>query len=374
MWWTRDHSASRRKAPGVSLVEFIEDALELRRSAFRTNGRDDDDVAVRRNLELRLVVDAGRLEYGSLGAPKRSCCRCGSTFSTWYGRDTASVRTAQADPCIFGFMSSLSGVRVLDLTRLLPGPMATLVLADLGASVDKLEDPYGAGDYARHGRAHLRRCEPDVPHIEPRKAEASCSIWKRPEGVAAFKRLVLHYDVLVEQFRPGVLDRLGDRTRRFARTPSEARQRAQVDGFTGSTGPLRHRAGHDLNYLARGAGILGMQGPEGGVPQMPGFQLADVGGGLWSVIAILSALYERDRTGRGAVLDIAMSDSVVPFATATFARLFSGETPGAGTELLTGGISPYNVYRTKDREHVTLGALEPKFLERFCGGTGSRSI
>jgi crotonobetainyl-CoA:carnitine CoA-transferase CaiB-like acyl-CoA transferase len=103
---------------------------------------------------------------------------------------------------------------------------------------------------------------------------------------------------------------------------------------------------------------------------MPGFQLADVSGGLWSVIAILAALRNRDRTGRGSVLDIAMFDGVVPFAAPTLARLLGGEAVGRGTELLTGGIAAYNVYATRDGEHMTLGALEPKFLQRFCEANG----
>jgi crotonobetainyl-CoA:carnitine CoA-transferase CaiB-like acyl-CoA transferase len=118
------------------------------------------------------------------------------------------------------------------------------------------------------------------------------------------------------------------------------------------------------------AGLLGLQGPADGPPQVPAFQLADVGGGLWCVVAILAALRERERTGRGTVLDIAMLDSVIPFATITLSRLLGGELPARGAEILTGGIAPYQTYATQDGEAMTLGALEPKFVLRFCRGAG----
>jgi crotonobetainyl-CoA:carnitine CoA-transferase CaiB-like acyl-CoA transferase len=115
---------------------------------------------------------------------------------------------------------------------------------------------------------------------------------------------------------------------------------------------------------------MGLQGPAEGKPQLPAFQLADVSGGLWSVIAILAALREREQTGQGKVLDIAMLDSVIPFATVALSRLLGGELPTRGDELLTGGVAPYDTYTTKDGEAVTLGSLEPKFLMKFCGATG----
>ena len=262
-------------------------------------------------------------------------------------------------------MPALDGVRILDLTRLLPGPFASLVLADLGAAVDKMEDPHG-GDYARISGPPIG-AQSALFHTLNRGKRSLVLDLKRPEGVAAFKRLVPRYDVVFEQFRPGVLDRLGV----GHRTLLELNPRLVVCALTGygQTGPLRDRAGHDLNYLGR-AGLLGMQGPAGALPQIPGFQLADVSGGLWSVVAILAALRERERTGNGSVLDIAMFDGILPFAAPTVARLLGGEPLTRGTEMLTGGIAPYNVYATKDGEAVTLAALEPKFLQRFCQANG----
>jgi len=260
---------------------------------------------------------------------------------------------------------ALEGVRVLDLTRLLPGPIASLVLADLGATVDKVEDPRG-GDYARISGPPIAG-QSALFHALNRGKRSIVLDLKQPAGADALRRMVRHYDVLFEQFRPGVLERLGLSHARLR----EENPRLIVCALTGygQSGPLSARAGHDLNYLAR-SGLLGMQGPASCLPQTPGFQLADVGGGLWSVIAILAALRERERIGRGSVVDIAMLDSVMPFAAPTLSRLLGGETHERGMEMLTGGIAAYNVYASKDGQAMTLAALEPKFLERFCSSNG----
>jgi alpha-methylacyl-CoA racemase len=262
-------------------------------------------------------------------------------------------------------VAALDGVRVLDLTRLLPGPFASLVLADLGAVVDKVEDP-GAGDYLRFVPPQMDGTSTAFRALNRGKRSLVLDL-KRPEGVDALKRLVTRYDVVFEQFRPGVLDRLGV----GHETMLKLNPRLVVCALTGygQSGPLRDRAGHDLNYLAR-AGIMGLMGPSEGNPQPPAFQLADIGGGLWSVIGILAALRERDRTGRGRIVDIAMTEGVIPFAAHVLSKLLGGETPSRGNETLSGGVAPYNTYRTKDGKFVTLGALEHKFLKAFCEGVG----
>jgi crotonobetainyl-CoA:carnitine CoA-transferase CaiB-like acyl-CoA transferase len=137
----------------------------------------------------------------------------------------------------------------------------------------------------------------------------------------------------------------------------------------GQDGPLALRAGHDIDYLAR-AGILGFQGPAGGAPQAPGFQLADISGGLWSVVGILAALAERNHTGKGKIVDIAMVESVFGFAAAQLGMLFGGQAMKRGDEALTGGIAAYGVYETKDGKAMALGALEPKFWMQFAAGVG----
>jgi alpha-methylacyl-CoA racemase len=263
-------------------------------------------------------------------------------------------------------MQPLAGIRVLDLTRLLPGPFATLVLGDLGAQVDKIEDA-GPGDYTRLNAPQVAGMSAAFHALNRGKRSAVVDL-KNPGGPAVLKRLARHYDVLFEQFRPGVLDRLG--VGHAALTA--ANQRLIVCALTGygQDGPMRDRAGHDLNYVAR-AGLLGIQGPEDAPPQIPAFQLADVSGGLWCVVGILAALRERERTGKGTVLDISMLESVIPFATITLSSLFAGGGElRRGAEILTGGIAPYQTYRTKDGEFMALGALEPKFFMSFCAAAG----
>ncbi len=262
-------------------------------------------------------------------------------------------------------MQPLKGVKVLDLSRLLPGPYASLILGDLGAQVDKVEDMSG-GDYLRHMPPHIGDQSSIFLSLNRNKRSA-CIDLKKPAAKAAFLTLASHYDVLLEQFRPGVLDRLG----LSHATLRAANPRLVICALTGygQTGPLAQRAGHDLNYLAR-AGVLGLQGPKGGPPTVPGFQLADFGGGLWSVIGILAALAERGRTGTGSVVDIAMCEASMGFALAGFGLAFAGVAPKRGDEPLIGGIAPYATYETKDGKHMTLAALEPKFWVAFCSGVG----
>jgi crotonobetainyl-CoA:carnitine CoA-transferase CaiB-like acyl-CoA transferase len=259
----------------------------------------------------------------------------------------------------------LAGVRILDLTRLLPGPFASLVLADLGAGVDKLEDT-GAGDYLRLTPPQVEGTSSTFLALNRNKRSA-CLDLKKESARAALLRMVERYDVLFEQFRPGVLDRLGlGHTKLLAKNP-----RLVVCALTGygQDGPMAARAGHDINYLAR-SGVLGLQGPAGAPPQVPGFQLADFSGGLWSVIGILAALHERARTGKGRVVDVAMTEASMGFALAGLGPLFAGQTPARGEEALTGGLALYGAYATKDGKFVTIGALEPKFWQAFCAGVG----
>jgi alpha-methylacyl-CoA racemase len=262
-------------------------------------------------------------------------------------------------------MRPLAGTRVLDLSRLLPGPFATLVLADLGATVDKIEDTQG-GDYLRHMPPQVAGESAAFQLLNRGKRSAVLDL-KQPGARDAMKKLLGSYDVLFEQFRPGVLDRLGLGHEELRKL----HPRLVICALTGygQTGELSQRAGHDLNYLAR-AGVLGAMGPAGAPPQVPGFQLADFSGGMWSVVAILAALAERARTGQGAVLDVAMTDGVLAFAATSVGSALAGLAPRRGDEPLSGGIAPYNTYASKDGHPITLAALEPKFWMSFCGGTG----
>jgi crotonobetainyl-CoA:carnitine CoA-transferase CaiB-like acyl-CoA transferase len=242
------------------------------------------------------------------------------------------------------------------------------VLADLGASVDKIEDP-AAGDYLR-AMPPLRGDTSSMFLALNRNKRSACLDLKMASGSAALLKLVGHYDVLLEQFRPGVLDRLG----LGHATLRQANRRLIVCALTGygQDGPLASRAGHDLNYLAR-AGVLGMNGPAGAPPQVPGFQLADISGGLWCVVGILAALHRRDAAGaagEGAVIDVSMVESSMPFAISGFGQLFGGRLAPRGEGPLTGGLALYGTYTTRDGRFVSLGALEPKFWNAFCAGAG----
>ncbi len=259
----------------------------------------------------------------------------------------------------------LDGVRVLDLSRLIPGPFGTLVLAELGASVDKVEDA-GAGDYLRYMQPQRGGMGLGFAALNRGKRGLVIDL-KNARGRDAFLRLLGHYDVLFEQFRPGVLERLG----LGHETLRGRHPRLIICALTGygQTGPLRDRAGHDLNYLAR-SGILGLQGPADGPPQVPGFQLADVSGGLWCALSILAALRQRDRTGEGQICDVSMTDGVLGFNALQVVAALAGEPVARGSEVLTGGIAAYQSYLSKDGVPMTLAALEPKFWLKFCALVG----
>jgi alpha-methylacyl-CoA racemase len=260
----------------------------------------------------------------------------------------------------------LEGVKVLDLSRLLPAPFATMVLADLGAQVDKLEDPKG-GDFCRVTPPYAKDGMGVMFHYVNRGKRSIVLDLKQPAGREAFLRLVPQYDVVLESNRPEVMERLGLGYELLAeRHPGLVY--CALTGY-GKDGPLRDRAGHDLNYAAR-AGILGMNGPDGGPPSMPGVQMADIGGGLYAVIGILAALKSRAETGKGGFVDISMTEAAVSFGVFGHACAFAGLPVDAGSGVLMGAIAPYNTYVTKDGGSVALGALEPKFWAAFCRGTG----
>ncbi len=263
-------------------------------------------------------------------------------------------------------MLPLAGLRVLDLSRLLPGPYATLVLADLGAEVVKLEDPCG-GDYLRH-LAPLGEAASGAFLALNRNKRSLALDLKASGGAAVLRRLVRSFDVLVESFRPGVLDRLG---------AGQAALRAEnprlvvcaVSGY-GQDGPYRELAGHDINYCAI-AGALALNGP----PEAPlpfGVQPADVAGGAWVAVAgILAALHRRAATGEGGVVDVSMTDGVLGMLALPLGQAWARGAPlRRGEELLSGAAACYRTYRTRDGRFVALGALEPKFFARFCAAVG----
>jgi alpha-methylacyl-CoA racemase len=255
----------------------------------------------------------------------------------------------------------LDGVTVLDLTRLLPGPYATQLLADLGADVVKVEQP-GTGDYAR---AMSAGDGPDVFGAVNRGKRSVTLDLGTDAGREAFHDLAEAADVVIEGFRPGVADRLGVGYEAVAETNPEVVY-CSLTGF-GATGPNRDRAGHDLNYVGL-AGLLDMTRPDGeSRPTIPGFPVADMAGGLFAAFAVVSALLSRELgDGGGEHLDVAMTDVVVGLSQAVSSAAFAGADPRPGETPLTGGFPCYDVYETADGEWLTLAALEPEFWAAFC--------
>ena len=252
---------------------------------------------------------------------------------------------------------ALQGIRVLDLSRLLPGPFLTMVLADLGADVVKIEDPR-LGDYMRQVPPAKGGISGRFLAINRGKRSIVLDL-KAPAGRDALLRMAAQADVVVESFRPGVMDRLGVGYAQLAAANPRI-VLCSISGF-GQTGPYVERAGHDIGYLAL-AGVLALGGPAGGAPMMPGVQIADLAGGsLWSATAILAALVGRHRTGKGAHLDISMTEGALALVSAEVGNLDCGAHPTRGVERLNGGVACYGIYRTQDDRYLAVGALEPKF-------------
>jgi alpha-methylacyl-CoA racemase len=260
----------------------------------------------------------------------------------------------------------LAGVRVLDLSRLLPGPYASLVLADLGADVVKVEDRAG-GDYLRW-MPPLAGQQSGAFHALNRNKRSLALDLKAPDGAGVLRRLALGADVLLESFRPGVLDRLGVGWE-VLRAVNPRLVLCSISGF-GQDGPYRALAGHDLDYCAI-AGVLGVNGPAER-PLPLGVQVADLCGGAWPAVAgILAALLRRGVTGQGAHVDISMTDGTAAMLAMPQAMADTRGRPlGRERELLNGGAACYRVYATADGRHVALGALEPQFFARFCAAAG----
>jgi crotonobetainyl-CoA:carnitine CoA-transferase CaiB-like acyl-CoA transferase len=260
-------------------------------------------------------------------------------------------------------------LRVLDLTRLLPGPFATLVLADLGADVVKVEHP--AGGDALRWLPPLAGRQSGAFHALNRNKRSLALDLKAEGGRDAFLRLARGADVVVESFRPGVLARLGLGWERLhAQNPRLVL--CSITGW-GQDGPAAGRAGHDLDYAAV-AGLVGLNGPPGpdGAPGPLPAPVADVAGGAWPAVAgILSALLGRARDGEGTWVDVSMAEGALSLLALPLAMAWSRGTPiTRGAEPLTGGTASYGVYRTGDGRFVALAALEPKFFDAFCQAAG----
>jgi alpha-methylacyl-CoA racemase len=268
-------------------------------------------------------------------------------------------------PAAGAWGSFLDGLKILDLSRHLPGPLASLLLVDLGASVVKIEPP--AGDEMRTvGPVGPRGLSIYFEAVNAGKVSLTLDL-RADADKERFLALVDEADILLESFRPGTMARLGLGPETL-RTRNPRLIYCGLSGF-GDTGPRRGQAGHDNNYLSLNGALAGT-----GLADLPVFfdpPVADVSGSMMAAIAVLGAVNKRARDGMGCVLDLALADSVMPLISFPLAGLSAGRgDPGREGELLNGGAARYRVYRCADGRFATLGAIEPKFWAAFCAAAG----
>jgi len=260
----------------------------------------------------------------------------------------------------------LEGVRILDLTAMLPGAICTQFLADLGAEVTKIEPP----EHGEAARGPKGTPPGGIYHVTNRNKRSYAIDLKQAAGVEAVRRLIAGADVLVESFRPGVLARLGlgwdD-----AKAINPRLVYCSITGY-GQDGPLAQKAGHDINYQCMG-GIVGQNRIDDSRPSPGAVPFADLGGGaLTSAVGILAALFDVQRTGEGRHVDIAMADCAMALNVVALSSkmMFAGRDPVPGRDILSGGLPCYGTYRTADDRYLAVGALEPKFWHAFCTAVG----
>jgi crotonobetainyl-CoA:carnitine CoA-transferase CaiB-like acyl-CoA transferase len=251
---------------------------------------------------------------------------------------------------------ALSKILVLDLSRLLPGPFCSMILADHGARVISVEDRRFLSD------------DLFISTVNRNKEHMTLNL-KTPEGKEIFFRLADKADVLMEGFRPGVVDRLGiDYDTVKSINPNIIY--CSITGY-GQSGTYRNRAGHDVNFMGY-SGVLDLIGEPDRPPSIPGVQVADIaGGGMNAAIGILLALFARERTGKGQHIDISMTDGMVSFLSlALFLYQHAGEIPNRGESMLSHRFAFYNIYETADGRYVSIGAVENRFWEKLCEHLG----
>ncbi len=256
----------------------------------------------------------------------------------------------------------LQGLKILDLTRLLPGPFCSMMLADYGADVLKIEAP-GAGDYLRSWEPLVNGTSAFFIAVNRNKRSLTLNL-KKAAGKELFQKLVLEYDVVLESFRPGVMERLGCGYQELSRLQPNLIY-CSISGY-GHTGPQAFKAGHDLNYMAE-TGVLNTTASRE-IPALSGIQVADVAGGaLYAVSAVLAAYIKVLRGGKGSFLDISMTDGLVSMLPLLSAYHYtSGMEPEPDTTIFNGQLACYHIYRTRDGREIALGALEKKFWDNFC--------
>lgn len=257
----------------------------------------------------------------------------------------------------------LHSIKILDLTRLLPGPYCTMMLADFGAEVIKIEEP-NVGDYARSFGPKIGEASAFF-HSLNRNKQTICLDLKTKKDKNKFLEMVNDADVVIESFRPGVMKRLGLDYEMLKRENPRLVYCA-ITGY-GQTGPYKHKPGHDINYISY-AGLLNLMGERGGQPVIPATTIADLGGGAFpAAVGILIALLERNETGEGQFVDIGMMDGVISWLQTVLPNyLATGQSPKRGEQIFDGGRASYGVYETKDGRYLSVGAVEKKFWQAFC--------
>jgi alpha-methylacyl-CoA racemase len=262
-------------------------------------------------------------------------------------------------------------MRVLDFSRLLPGPYCSRILADFGFEVIKIEPP-GGGDWARYAPP----LDPETgqgllfQHLNRGKKSFTANL-KSDEGRSIVLKLVETADVLLETFRPGVMKRLGLGYETLARVNPRLVY-CSLSGY-GPGGPYRERAGHDLNYQGR-AGLLDLTGPRDGPPSMPGVPLADLTGALWAATGILMALLERESSGQGQRVEGSLMGGALSLLPLAISQWKGGEPPARGAGPLSGAVVCYNLYQTRDGGYMSLAAPEPEFWAAFCQAVGREDL
>lgn len=256
----------------------------------------------------------------------------------------------------------LSDIKILDLSTLLPGPYASMMLADLGAQVLRVESPTRV-DLVRELPPKIGNSSAAHQYLNRSKQSIALDL-KQPEAIEIIKALIDEYDVVLEQFRPGVMDRLGIGYD-VLKTINPKIIYCSITGY-GQTGPYKDRAGHDLNYLAI-SGISSYSKRKNQPPIPQGIQIADIAGGsLHSVVGILAALHHRQKTGEGQMIDISMTDCAFALNAMSGAGTLAGnDIPSAESHLLNGGTF-YDYYQTSDGRYLSIGSLEPKFFSGLC--------
>ena len=261
----------------------------------------------------------------------------------------------------------LSGLKVLDLTRLFPGPLCTMIMADYGADVIKVEDIW-KGDAMRYLGPPGKDGSSFFRQLNRNKKSISLNM-KTDEGIDIIKKIAGQSDILLEGFRPGVMKRLGLDYEEIKKINPKLVY-ASISGY-GQDGPYAHKAGHDINYTAL-TGFLDTSRREGSAPEVSAMQAADIGGGaLMALSGIMMALYNRERTGVGEYIDIAMADGLMPWMVYASSYHFDGfPVPRGDVAELTGAYACYNIYETSDKRYISLGAVEQEFWERFIKFSG----